>query len=77
MSFSRMAAKQSPPWSQDPLREPGGEGLEFQVGPIGGDQLVELVEAELAVDVDGLGLIGVEAVDDELAELRRHRSPRA
>jgi hypothetical protein len=39
MSFSRMAAKQSPPWSRMRSGKRGLERLELQVRPVRRDQL--------------------------------------
>ncbi len=50
MSFSRMAAKQSPPWSRIRSGKRGVVGLELQVGAVGGDQLGQLGQAQHAVD---------------------------
>ena len=67
MSFSRMAAKQSPPWSRMRSGNRGWKARELQVRLVGGNELVQLRQAQLAVDQDDVLRLGAQALEDELA----------
>ena len=74
MSFSRMAAKQSPPWSRMRSGKRGSKGLNFRSGRSAGISCVELVQAQHAVDQDDVLRLGVQAARAmKLAQVLGHR----
>ena len=73
MSFSRMAAKQSPPWSRMRSGKRGSNGGNFRSGTVGRDQLRQLGQAQHAVDQDHVLRLGLQALDDEVAQIVGHR----
>ena len=62
MSFSRIAAKKSPPWSRIRSGKRGSNGLNFRSGRSAGDQLGQLGQAQHAVDQDDVLGLGVQLV---------------
>ena len=56
----------------NPLGKPRFKWLELQVGTVGGDQLGQFVQPEHAVDQHHVLRLGVQAADDEAAQLLRH-----
>ncbi len=57
----------------DAFRETRLERRELQLRQVGRDQLLELGQAELAVDLDHVLRLGLQALDDEAPELVGHR----
>ena len=68
MSFSRIAAKQSPLWSR--MRSgKRARTAELEVRPVGRDELGQLVQAEETIHHDDVFRIGVQALRDERPKL--------
>ena len=68
-----MAAKQSPLMVADAFREARRVGREFELGPVDGDELGEVVQGEHAVDHEDLVAGDGERRGDQRAQILRHR----